>query len=233
LLFTAARLRRYVLWGPTMLTSYWLTPAEILVSENNHSGFYHGELRLLAMLDHNDDDPYCDKLDKLFYFYVTDAEDPILMVYSTVLSGAYIKQGYNRFFAHVIRNRPYWLKAWIVSDRLIDFNVSNDLKIYHEKAVEIFSTAHALSLVTTDDTLRKKTLVADLGQLIKTRRQGFSFAEETKQVLTRARQGKLVFGSQTLTLNGTKTGNPVTVTVKDHGSITAALASLFQQCLED
>lgn len=212
-----------------MLTSYWLTPAEIWVSGDNRSGFYHGELRLLTMLERNDDDPHCDKLDKLFYFYVTDAEDPILLVYSTIMATAYIEQGYNRFYAHVIRNRPYWLKAWLVSDRLLDYSVSSDVKIYHQQAVEIFDTATATNLLTMQRLKQIKSTV-DIGSLIKTRREDFSFKVETQRVLATARQGVLKFGTRQLTLNGRAQGSTVTVDVNDHDSVSAAVAALFQQC---
>lgn len=212
-----------------MLVSYWLTPAEILVDRSNQSGFYHGELRLLTMLERNDDDPHCDKLDKLFYFYVTDAEDPILLVYSTIMATAYIKQGYNRFYAHVIRNRPYWLKAWLVSDRLLDYSISSDVKIYHQQAVEIFDTATARNLLTAEKLKHAKSTV-DIGSLIKTRREDFSFKVETQRVLATVRPGVLKFGSRQLTLNGRSSGSTVTVDVKDHASVSEAVAVLFQQC---
>jgi hypothetical protein len=215
-----------------MLTSYWLTPADILVDRNNQSGFYHGELRLLTMLERHVDDPYCDKLDKLFYFYVTDAEDPIMLIYSSILGSAHIKQGYNRFHAGIIRNKPYWQKALIISNILLNFKVSNDLKIYHQRAVEIFDADTASNLLTHSKLYQGLHPAPSLGDMLTTRRPGFNFSTETQKVLTAVKPGLLVYGSAKLPLNGTRPGPTVVVDVDDHGSVIDAIRYLFQQCME-
>jgi hypothetical protein len=215
-----------------MLTSYWLTPADILVSENNHSGFYHGELRMLTLLEHSADDLECGKLDKLFYFYLVKAEDPILMVYSTELGSAFIEQGYNRFYAGIVRGEPYWQSARIVSDIPLEFNVSKDLKIYHNRCVEIFDRHTAENLLTAHKIQNKWTTVLNAGEVLNTRRANFNFTIESKKVLDRARPGRLIAGHRVHRLSGTRPGDAVVVDVKDHGSVVTAIRTLFKLCME-
>lgn len=182
------------------------------------------------MLEHNDDDPMCDKLDKLFYFYVTDCEDPLLLVYSSLLSTAFIEQGYNRYYAQVIRGCERWLPAWIVSDQELSYNVSNDLKIHWQRRVEVFDTATAQNFLTLDRRWGRNEKVPDIGPLIGTRRSDFSFTLASQEVLAKARRGCLTFGHRTLTINGTAPGQAVTVNIKDYDSVSQAIRSLFDQC---
>jgi hypothetical protein len=215
-----------------VLTSYWLTPAEILVSENNHSGFYHGELRMLTLLEHSADDLECGKLDKLFYFYLVKAQDPILMVYSTDLAGAFIEQGYNRFYAGIVRGEPYWQSARIISNIPLEFNVSSDLKIHYNRSVEIFDRHTAEQLLTTGKIYKKWETVLNAGEVLNTRRADFDFAVESKKVLDRAKPGRLIAGHRVHRLSGTRPGDTVVVDVKDHGSVVTAIRTLFKLCTE-
>jgi hypothetical protein len=211
-----------------MLISYWLTPAKILVSEQNSSGFYHGEFRLLSLLENSRDDQYCDKLDKLFFFYVTDADDPILLVYNTAVGSAYIQQGYNRYYGHVIRNRPYWLSAWVVSNIYVDFAVSRDIKLDYHRSVEIFDSNTAAFFLTPAQYTGRGSRI-DLA--LTTRREKFDFKIASQSVLTNVLPGELHYGNKVMKLNGQRAGSKVVVDLRDHCSVVEAIRCLFRQCL--
>jgi hypothetical protein len=121
------------------------------------------------------------------------------------------------------------MPAWIVSDQELTYNVSEDLKIHYHKRIEIFDSLAAANLLAKQSGRARQS--RDIGIAIGTRRRhsDFSFAAESAKTLTQARPGQLIIGSKTIRLNGTAAGPTVTVDVKDHGSIVAALRQLFNQ----